>query len=80
MASLRIDSAISECYGLSRTISSKLIEADKVKLNYKVITNSSKAIKQGDLISVRGYGRFIIEEVIGETRKGRVRIQIKKNK
>ncbi len=78
LASLRIDGAISECYGLSRAISSKLIEGEKVKLNYKVITNSSKAIKEGDLISVRGYGRFIIEEVIGETRKGRIRVAIKK--
>ena len=80
LSSLRVDSAISECYGVSRAISSKLIEAEKVKLNYKSITNSAKAIKEGDLISVRGYGRFVIEEVIGETRKGRIRIQIKKSK
>ena len=78
LSSLRIDSAISECYGLSRTISSKLIESEKAKLNYKIVTNSSKAIKQGDLISVRGYGRFVIDEVIGETRKGRIRVTIKK--
>ena len=78
LASLRIDSAISECYGLSRTISSKLIESEKVKLNYRMISNPSKAIKQGDLISVRGYGRFVINEVIGETRKGRIRVSIKK--
>lgn len=80
LSSLRLDSAISECYGLSRAISSKLIEAEKVKLNYKVVTNTSKSIKQGDLISVRGYGRFVIEEVVGETRKGRMRIQINKYK
>ena len=78
LSSLRIDSAISECYGLSRAVSSRLIESEKVKLNYRLVTNSSKSIKQGDLISVRGYGRFIIEEVIGETRKGRIRVTIKK--
>ena len=78
LSSLRIDSAISECYGLSRTVSSKLIEGEKVKLNYRLVTNSSKAIKAGDLISVRGYGRFVIEEVIGETRKGRIRVSIRR--
>ncbi len=64
LASLRLDSAISACYGVSRELSSELIKNAKVNLNYKEVVNSSKAIKQGDLISVRGYGRFEILEIL----------------
>ena len=77
VASLRLDAVISACFGLSREISSKLVENEKVNLNYKEATNSSKQVKENDLISVRGYGRFEIEEVLGETRKDRVRVILK---
>ena len=78
ISSLRIDSAISACYGVSRELSSELIKNEKVNLNYTQVSSSSKAVKEGDLISVRGYGRFEILEVVGETKKGRIRIKIKK--
>ena len=77
VASLRLDAVVAVCYGLSREVSSKLIENDKVSLNYKEIANSSKIVKIGDLISVRGYGRFEIQDVLGETRKDRVRVVLK---
>lgn len=77
VASLRIDAAISACFGVSRELASQLVLNEKVKLNYKPITNVSKQIHEDDLISVRGYGRFVINKVIGETRKGRIRVELK---
>ena len=77
VASLRIDSAISACYGVSRELSAELIKNAKVNLNYKEVLNASKPIKQGDLISVRGYGRFEILDILGETKKSRVRVKLK---
>lgn len=78
VASLRIDAIISSGIGVSREISSKLIENQKVKLNYKIIENSSKKINVGDKISVRGYGRIELIEVLGETKKDRIRVILKK--
>lgn len=78
VASLRIDAVISVAIGTSREISAKLIENQKVKLNYKLISNSSKQIKIGDKISVRGYGRIELIEILGETKKGRIRIVLRK--
>jgi len=77
VASLRIDAAISACFGVSRELASQLVLNEKVKLNYKPITNVSKQIHEDDLISVRGYGRFVINKVIGETKKGRIRVELK---
>lgn len=74
VASLRLDAAIASCYGISREVSSELIKNLKVNLNYKEVSNASKPIKQGDLISVKGYGRFELSEVLGETRKDRIRV------
>ena len=74
LSSLRLDSAISACYGLSREVSAELIKNNKVKLNYIETTNVSKSIKEDDLISVRGYGRFTIFKIVGETRKSRIRV------
>ena len=77
VASLRIDSAISACFGLSRGQSVELVENGRVKINYIECNSSSKQIHENDLISVRGFGRFIIEEILGETRKGRISIKLK---
>lgn len=79
VASLRIDAIISSALGISREVSSKLIQNQKVKLNYKLIENTSKQIKEGDKISVRGYGRIELTEIVGETRKDRIRILLKKS-
>lgn len=78
VASLRLDAIVSASTGISREISSKLIENQKVKLNYKITENTSKQIKEGDKISIRGYGRVELVEVLGETRKDRIRVVIKK--
>lgn len=79
VASLRLDAIISACYGLSREISAKLIQAEKVNVNYVLSTNNSKVINEGDLISVRGYGRFVVAEILGNTRKDRIRVVFKQN-
>ncbi len=76
VASLRLDALISASFGISRELSSELIQAEKVNVNYTSIKNTSKQVKEGDLISARGYGRFEIKEILGETRKGRIRVSI----
>ncbi len=77
VASLRIDSAISSAYGLSRAQAVTLVDSGRVKINYLDCNSSSKQVRENDLISVRGFGRFIIEEVLGETKKGRTSIKLK---
>lgn len=78
VASLRLDAIVSAAIGESREISAKLIQNQKVKLNYKIIENTSKQIKAADKISVRGYGRIELVDVLGETRKDRIRVVLKK--
>ncbi len=73
--SLRLDAAISAVYNLSRSKSSALIDGEKVFINSCLAANSSKILSEDDTVSVRGYGRFKIKQALGDTRKGRLRIQ-----
>ena len=74
VASLRLDSIISAVYNMSRSKSSALIDSEKVFVNGKLTVSSSKNIEINDIISVRGYGRFRCTEILGDTRKGRIRV------
>lgn len=74
VASLRADSVISGAFGISREKSSSLFKEEKVLINFLLAKNDSKNIKEGDLISVRGFGRIKVLEILGETKKGRIRI------
>lgn len=78
VASLRIDSILSEILRLSRNNSIKLIEKDKVRLNYASILKASQEVVVGDLLSIRGYGRYIISEHNGFTKSGKNKLIIEK--
>ena len=73
-SSLRLDGIISAVYNISRSKSTALIDAEKVFINGKLTTSSSKAIEMGDTISIRGYGRCRCTEILGNTKKDRIRI------
>ena len=55
VASLRVDALISVAFGISREKSSLLVTQEKVLVNFLPCTNQAKAIKEEDLISVRGF-------------------------
>ena len=77
VASLRIDAVVSAITGLSREKTRSLILSKSVFLNYIETDDFSAEIKESDVISIRKYGKYIFEEVIGCTKKGRQKIKIK---
>ena len=74
----RLDSVVAEILKCSRTNANKIIEDERVFVNYENIVKSSKVLKQGDLLTIRGKGRFKIGEIINNTRKGKLVIEIEK--
>lgn len=77
-ASLRIDAVAAAAYNISRASAEKLIHAGHVKLNHREITDRSKQVSEGDLLSVRGFGRCILAGAGTQTRSGRLHITIEK--
>ena len=55
-----------------------MIEAGKVFVNGKLISSNGYNVKEDDVISVRGYGKFIYRKVISQTKKGRLLVEIHK--
>jgi RNA-binding protein YlmH len=43
-----------------------------------MVQNPSKQLEQGDVISIRGKGRIVLEKVGGTTKKDRINIVIKR--
>ncbi len=78
VASLRIDAVVAHGFGISRTQALREIRGDKIKLNWKNTTNPDQAVREGDIISGRGRGRMKVEEISGETKKGRIRLVLKR--
>lgn len=77
-ASLRLDAVIAAALNISRSASEKLIDAGSVKVNHREMTDRSRQINEGDLISVRNHGRFILDSMGNNTRKGRLHITVSK--
>lgn len=76
VSSARIDAVISRIYNLSRSRSMELFRMGRVYVNGRLTENNSYFLKKGDGITVRGFGRFLYSGEQGETRKGKVRIDI----
>ena len=69
--SLRLDAMISHAFGISRTETTECFRLQHVFVNGRLMENKTHQPENGDLISVRGYGRFRYEGVTRMTRKGK---------
>ena len=76
VASIRLDSIIGLAFKSSRSNSNGLIEGKKVFVHSKLITSNAYQLKPNDVVSVRGFGKFIYVDELSKTKKGRCRIQI----
>jgi len=78
VASLRLDVVAAAGFGTSRTTMSDEIGVGKLKVNWQDAKNSAQTVKVGDIISMRGRGRVEVCEVLGQTKKGRTSILLKR--
>lgn len=76
VSSLRLDAAVSAGFGMSRAGAAELISSGRVKLCHLPSDRPDARIKQGDVISARGLGRLVIEEIGGPTKKGRLPVKM----
>lgn len=78
ISSNRLDSLIAMAYNTSRSVSSEYISQGKVYVNSKLIMSASHSVSEKDIISVRGIGRFIFNNIISTTKKNRLMVSISK--
>ncbi|MDE5854498.1 MAG: RNA-binding protein [Ruminococcus sp.] len=78
VASLRLDCIVSAAANISREKASSLIRSEKVDVNHFTAGSVSKELKEGDILSIRGCGRFVVSGINGFTKKNRIHIILKK--
>ena len=78
VSSNRLDAIIARVYKLSRDMAIKVISEGKVFVNGREMTGNAKSLKEGDIVSVRGKGRFIYDGDEGVTRKNKLSVRIKR--
>lgn len=69
VSGLRLDVVLKEIIRKSRSIGKQLIEKKRVKVNHTIIDSVDFQLDQGDLLSVQGYGRAMITDIGGKTKK-----------
>lgn len=74
--SLRLDSMVSAICNVSRNKSVGLISSGKILVNYFQCLKKDKIIKCNDTLTIRGYGKIRVSEIVGSTQKDRLKIAI----
>ena len=76
--SLRLDNIVSKLSNISRGKAVEIIDSDKVLIDYSKLIDKSKEIKDGQRITISGVGKFIIGEIVGNTKSGRYKVKMNK--
>lgn len=75
---MRIDGIVSKIINISRSKAQAMIEQGQVLIDYVKIKDKSYELKGQERITIRGFGKFIVGNSIGNSKSGRIKIIIKK--
>ena len=77
-ASARIDLVIAKLYGLSRQEAQQLVQTGRVFVDGRECQDGSRLCREGESLSVRGYGKFNFAGTRGLTKKGKLSLLIQR--
>lgn len=77
VASQRLDCIVSALINKSRSSASDYIERGLVTVNYEIVKNQSCQVADGATLSVRGFGKFLVNYGDGLSKKGKIKLNIK---
>lgn len=78
IASPRIDSVVKALIHCARERAAEMIRFGLVSINHVPTDSITKAVAAGDTISIRGFGRYHIDQVGPETKKGRLALHARR--
>ncbi len=76
VTSMRVDNVVSSCANISRQKALDFINSDKVFINYCVPSKVSSQVNYGDILSIRGFGKFKIVSQLSTTKRDRMVISV----
>lgn len=78
VSSLRLDTVVSKIVGCNREKAQELIRNKLVLVRYDVIVRPDFIMREGDIFSIRRFGKYRFHEIIGKTKKDNYIISILK--
>lgn len=78
ISSNRLDCIVSAITSVSRNDAVNYINNAYASVNFEQCTKITKQLVDGDILSLRGFGRFIFEGETGMTKKGRIKVLFNK--
>ena len=78
VSSVRLDSIVSAAFRISRGKAAEAVRAGLVSVDHAECLKPDARVDTGSSIVLKGRGKAVLEEVGGESRKGRTRVKIKK--
>ena len=78
VASVRLDAVVCKIYNLSRESGAELVRRGLVSVNGRTTESGGYALKEGEVIAVRGYGKFKFVSECGASAKGKPYVLIEK--
>lgn len=76
VSSERLDGVIAKLYHLSRGQAVELFREKRVFVDGRLCENNSRALRGGETVSVRGFGKFLYVGREYETKKGKAAVKI----
>lgn len=73
-SSPRVDCVLAALCGLSRSKAAALIRAGGVQVDHRLVQDPDFSLQEGALLSVRGAGRFVVDDLHTTSKKGRLRL------
>lgn len=77
VSSLRADSLTALAVRGSRSTAEDIISSKRLYVNSRLVTKKDAIIKIGDVLSIRGFGKYIIDDIGSPNSKNRVKVNIK---
>ena len=78
VAALRLDAVFSTGFSLSRGKATDLIRAGRVSVNHRECLKPDRLLEEGDVLACRGLGKCVLAAVLGQSRKGRIMIEMER--
>lgn len=76
--SMRLDTIVSELAHTSRSKAINFLNSERVLVNYETETKASKLLNPGDIVTIRGKGKFELCNIAGNTKSGNVILLVNK--
>lgn len=78
VATLRLDAVLSSAFSISRGKAADFIAGGRVSVNHREYTKSDKSVAEGDTVTCRGLGKCVLTKVGGQSKKGRIIIEMER--